>query len=94
MQQRLAKVTPYGTFPNTAAALQKLVKRLQQAGGGPLKFCYEAGPCGYGIHRTLAKLGKDCMVIAPSMILHKSGYRQKNDKRDAASLAVLTGAGC
>jgi hypothetical protein len=40
------KASPYGTFPNTAAALEKLAKRLQQAGGGPLKFCYEAGPYG------------------------------------------------
>ena len=47
------------------------------------------GPCGYGIHRTLTKLGRDCMVVAPSMIPRKSGDRQKNDKRDAASLAVL-----
>jgi transposase len=83
------KATPYGTFPNTAAALEKLVKRLQQAGGGPLKFCYEAGPCGYGVHRSLTKLGEDCMVVAPSMIPRKSRDRQKNDKRDAASLAVL-----
>jgi transposase len=29
------------------------------------------------------------MVVAPSMIPRKSGDRQKNDKRDAASLAVL-----
>jgi transposase len=43
-----------------------------------LKFCYEAGPCGYGIHRTLTKLGEDCMVVAPSMIPRKSGDRQKN----------------
>jgi transposase len=81
--------TPYGTVPNTAVALEKLVKRLRHAGSGPLKFCYEAGPCGYGIHRTLTKLGEDCMVVAPSMIPRKSGNRQKNDKRDAASLAVL-----
>src|SRR4051812_6441031 len=85
----VGKATPYGTFPNTAAALEKLVKRLQQAGSGPLKFCYEAGPCGYGIHRTLTKLGEDCIVVAPSMIPRKSGERQKTDKRDAASLAVL-----
>jgi transposase len=85
----VGKATPYGTFPNTAVALEKLVKRLRQAGSGPLKFCYEAGPCGYGIHRTLTKLGEDCMVVAPSMIPRKSGDRQKNDKRDAASLAVL-----
>jgi transposase len=85
----VGKATPYGTFPNTAVALEKLVKRLRQAGSGLLKFCYEAGPCGYGIHRTLTKLGEDCMVVAPSMIPRKSGDRQKNDKRDAASLAVL-----
>src|SRR5208337_3620809 len=52
----IGKATAYGTFPNTAAALGKLVRRLRQAGDGPLKFCYEAGPCGYGVHRTLTKL--------------------------------------
>ena len=85
----VGKSTAYGTFPNTAAGLEKLVKRLRHAGGGPLKFCYEAGPCGYGIHRALTKMGEDCMVVAPSMIPRKSGERQKNDKRDAGALAVL-----
>jgi transposase len=85
----VGKATAYGTIPNTAVALEKLVKRLRQAGSGPVKFCYEAGPCGYGVHRTLTRLGEDCMVVAPSMIPRKSGDRQKNDKRDAASLAVL-----
>jgi transposase len=85
----VGKATAYGTFPNTAAGLEKLVTRLRQAGGGPIKFCYEAGPCGYSVHRTLTKMGEDCMVVAPSMIPRKSGDRQKTDKRDAASLAVL-----
>src|SRR6201993_2817687 len=85
----VGKATPYGTFPNTAAALEKLVKRLRQAGSGPMKFCYEAGPCGYGVHRTLTRMGEDCIVVAPSMIPRKSGDRQKTDKRDAANLAVL-----
>jgi transposase len=85
----VGKATAYGTFPNTGAALEKLVKRLRQAGSGPLKFCYEAGPCGYGVHRALTRMGEDCMVVAPSMIPRKSGERQKNDQRDAASLAVL-----
>ena len=83
------KVTAFGTVPNTTAALEKLVARLHQAGSGPMKFCYEAGPCGYGVHRTLTRLGEDCVVVAPSMIPRKSGDRQKNDKRDAAGLAVL-----
>src|SRR5882757_5203299 len=85
----IGKATAYGTFPNTQAALEKLVKRLRQAGSGPIKFCYEAGPCGYGAHRALSKMGEDCMVVAPSMIPRRSGERQKTDKRDAANLAVL-----
>ena len=71
----VGKATAYGTVPNTTAALEKLVARLRQAGSGPMKFCYEAGPCGYGIHRTLTRLGEDCMVVAPSMIPRKSGER-------------------
>jgi transposase len=85
----VGKATAYGTFPNTAAGLEKLVKRLRQAGDGPIKFCYEAGPCGYGVHRSLTKMGEDCTVVAPSMIPRKPGERQKTDKRDAANLAVL-----
>ena len=39
----VGKATPYGTVPNTTAALEKLgVKRLLQAGSGPLTFCYQA----------------------------------------------------
>jgi len=81
----VGKATPYGTFPNTAAALGKLVNRLRQAGSGPLKFCYEAGPCGYGVHRTLSKVGEHCVVVAPSMIPRKSGDRQKNDRAQPAN---------
>ena len=39
-----AEAAAYGTFPNTAAGLEKLLKRLRQTGGGPLKFCYERVP--------------------------------------------------
>jgi transposase len=83
----VGKATAYGTIPNTAAGLEKLVRRLRQAGSGSLKFYSEAGSCGYGVHRTLTRLGEDC--IAPSMIPRKSGDRQKNDKHDADGLAVL-----
>jgi lipopolysaccharide/colanic/teichoic acid biosynthesis glycosyltransferase len=27
--------------------------------------CYEAGPCGYGVHRQLTSLGHWCDVVAP-----------------------------
>ncbi len=81
----VGKATSYGTHPNTPGSLEK---RLRGGGSGALKFCYEAGPCGYGVHHTLTRLGEDCLVAAPSMIPRKSGDRQKNDKR-AGSLAVL-----
>jgi transposase len=87
------KATQYGTISNTPEALEHLVQRLREAGPGPLSFCYEAGPCGYGVHRTLTRLGQQSMVVAPSLIPRKSGERRKTDKRDAANLAVLLRSG-
>jgi transposase len=58
-----------------------------------LKFCYEAGPCGYGIHRQLTDLGWDCIVVASSLIPKKAEDRVKTDRRDALSLARLHRAG-
>ena len=40
----VGKATAYGTFPNTGAGLEKLVKRLRQAGSGPIKFCTKPVP--------------------------------------------------
>ena len=40
-----------------------------------LSFCYEAGPCGYGLHRQLTGLGHECIVVAPSLIPMKAGDR-------------------
>jgi hypothetical protein len=54
-----------------------------------VRFCYEAGPCGYGIQRQLSALGHDCVVVAPSLIPKRAGDRIKTDRRDAASLARL-----
>jgi hypothetical protein len=45
-----SKPVYYGEIPNTPDALSKLVKRLNPA-GEVLTFCYEAGPCGYGLSR-------------------------------------------
>jgi transposase len=52
-----------------------------------LSFCYEAGPCGYGLYRQLLSLGHDCQVVAPSLIPKKPGERIKTDRRDASKLA-------
>ena len=61
--------------------------------GRHLNFCYEAGPCGYGLYRLLRELGHDCIVVAPSLIPLKAGERVKTDRRDALMLAKLHRAG-
>jgi hypothetical protein len=66
----------------------KLVERLnREFEGEVLLFCYEAGPCGYGLYRQLLALGQDCQVVAPSLIPRKPGQRIKTDRRDACKLA-------
>jgi transposase len=69
-----------------------LVERLAK-GGRPLSFCYEAGPCGYGLYRHLLALGHECTVVAPSLIPMKARDRVKTDRRDAVMLAKLHRAG-
>ena len=82
----------YGEIANTPEAVAKLVRKLSPK-GEVLSFCYEAGPCGYGIHRQLTHLGHDCAVVAPSLIPVKPGDRVKTDRRDSESLARLHRAG-
>jgi transposase len=81
-----------GEIANTPEAIDKLVRQLRK-GGAALSFCYEAGPCGYGIHRQLTDLGWDCQVVAPSLIPKKAGDRVKTDRRDSLMLARLHRAG-
>src|SRR6201981_1436261 len=86
------EVREYGRIANTAAALDRLMRKLGGAGVG-LRVCYEAGPCGYGIQRHLSAHGHECVVVAPSLIPKRAGDRVKTDRRDAASLARLHRAG-
>jgi transposase len=77
-----------GEIANQPKALVKLVERLnREFEGEVLLFCYEAGPCGYGVYRQLLGLGQDCQVVAPSLIPKKPGERIKTDRRDACKLA-------
>ena len=85
-------VREYGRIANTSAALDRLVRKLGD-GGVRLRFCYEAGPCGYGIQRHLTAHGHECVVVAPSLIPKRAGDRIKTDRRDAANLARLHRAG-
>jgi transposase len=84
----VGKSTAFSTVPNAAAVPKKLVAHLRRAGSGPMKFCHDAGPCCYASTASSPRL-EAFLVVAPSTIPRKSGERQKNDKRDAANLAVL-----
>ena len=86
------EVREYGWIANTSTALDRLLRKLG-GDGTTLRFCYEAGPCGYGIQRRLSTRGHECVVVAPSLIPKRAGDRVKTDRRDAASLAKLHRAG-
>jgi transposase len=76
---------------NEEGSVRHLVGRL----GDPaaLRCCYEAGPCGFELHRLLSSMGVACDVVAPSLIPRRAGDRVKTDKRDASRLARLHRAG-
>jgi transposase len=81
-----------GAIGPRQADLDKLVRR-RQAKTLDLGFAYEAGPCGYGLHRYLTGRGFPCQVVAPSLIPTKPGDRVKTDRRDAIELARLLRSG-
>ncbi|MFG5379574.1 IS110 family transposase [Yoonia sp. R2-816] len=89
---RGGEIRYHGTIVHSGDAVLRLTKTLTKSGCIP-SFCYEAGPCGYGLHRLLIRLGFECAVVAPSMIPRKTGDRIKTDRRDAIMLARLWRAG-
>lgn len=90
---RGGEVRYIGSVENDWTALQRRLRRFIRD-WGHLEVCYEAGPCGYGLHRQLeASQGISCQVIAPSMTPRRSGDRVKTNRRDALSLARLHRAG-
>lgn len=81
-----------GEIKNTPTAIKRLMSKLSPD-GEVLGVCYEAGPCGYGLHRQVTQMGHDCIVVAPGLIPRKATDRVKTDRRDALSLARLHRAG-
>ena len=68
--------------------MRKLVAR-----GKTLVVVYEAGPCGFSIHRWLKARGHECWAVSPSLMPKKPGERIKTDRRDAVKRARLARAG-
>ena len=70
---------------NDPARIQRFFRRVGSQ--GPVRACYEASSCGFGLQRQLTAWGFPCEVIAPSLVPKLQGDRIKNDRRDAKRLA-------
>ena len=89
---RNGEVRHYGVIRGDLEAVAKVVRTLR-APSRRLRFLYEAGPCGFGIHRNLTAQGDDWVVVNPSSMRKRSGDRIKTDRRDGDALARLHRAG-
>ena len=78
---------------NEPNAVRRLVRKLEREAPGPVRMCYEAGPCGYALQRQVTTPRVSCQVIAPALIPRKPGERIKTNRRDARKLAELLRAG-
>ena len=76
---------------NCPKAIDRLVQRFPDREG--VVFVYEAGPCGYQVHRQITEMGRKCVVVAPALTPVRPGDRVKTDRRDAGKLARLYRAG-
>ena len=71
---------------NTGKDIAKMVKSIARQAPAAVKFCYEAGVCGFTLQRRIEAMGHQCSVIAPSLVPVKPGDRIKTDRRDAKKL--------
>jgi transposase len=78
---------------NEPNAVRRLVRKLERDAPGPVRVCYEAGPCGYALQRQMTTPRVSCQVIAPALIPRKPGERIKTNRRDARKLGELLRAG-
>jgi transposase len=75
--------------PSRRMRAEELVELCRElvAAGLRVYSCYEAGPCGYWLHRKLVELGVTNYVVVPRN-LDSKGQRVKTDKRDARELTL------
>lgn len=86
------EVRHQGQIGGDMNALSRAVRKLESS-GRELVFVYEAGPCGFGIYRSLTARGHTCWVVAPSNTPRRVRDRIKTDRRDSLKLAGLARAG-
>jgi transposase len=58
------EVREYGRIANTATAFDRQMRKLSGTDVRP-RFCYEVGPCRYGIQRHVSVQGHECVMVGP-----------------------------
>lgn len=81
------------TVKNNARDIARMVKKINTKAPADVRFCYEAGVCGFTLKRRIEALGCKCDVIAPSLTPKKPGVKIKTDRRDAHKLLAMFEAG-
>jgi transposase len=83
-------VVRHDTFSASPEILLKYCQRAFQ--GAKIKSAYEAGFCGFGLHRFLIKHGIENIVVHPASIETESRNHKKTDKRDSRKIAIQLAA--
>jgi transposase len=68
------EIRQVGVFENRPEVFATLAPRLNKL-GHRLSFCYEAAPCGYGLHRTDADLIPDTAYEAIRDLIRPQAMR-------------------
>jgi transposase len=84
-------VVKHDTFSASPEILLKYCQRAFQ--GAKIKSAYEAGFCGFGLHRFLIEHGIENIVVHPASIEIESRNNKKTDKRDSKKIAIQLAAG-
>lgn len=61
--------------------------------GATVRSAYEAGFCGFSLHRKLSQMGIDNRIVHPAGIEVAARVRVKTDKRDAVKIASQLSSG-
>lgn len=89
-----SKTGEYDSLGGVANDLTRLCRKLAPLGApSEVQICYEAGPTGYGLCRSLEELGYECLVVAPAKTPSIGADRVKTDRRDAIKLARFLASG-
>jgi len=76
-------------FPGSWRDLVTRMKALKKELGGPIKVCYEASSCSGWLHDQFVALGFQVQVAHPGKLRLIFRSKHKNDRVDAAKLALL-----